>query len=157
MKVTRKQFLSTVATGVMGAALRPSRLLAETTKRDYTPDMFSNAVGTTFRFVTPELTGTVDATLQRVDAKKGLPETNQFTLEFLTPRGELLVERSYTVYHDQLGELSIFLIPMRRDEQGHGMHRADFNILQPGYGADQNTRKPRTAPFRPPSPPPAPK
>ena len=150
MKFTRKQFLSTVATGFVGAAIPPVRLLAETPKADYTPELFTAYVGTTFHLVAPERAGIVDVVLQKVTQKKGMPETNQFSLEFLSPMGELVIERTYVVRHDQLGELSIFLIPIKRDEQGRGLHRADFNILQRGYGSDQNARKPRTAPFRTP-------
>lgn len=136
MKVTRKQFLSTVATGVLGAAIAPGRLLGESgqaVQSIYSPEMFAPYVGSTFRVTSAELGQAFDefdVTLQEVSRAAGGPETVQFSLEFTGPAGDAAASKTYVFRHPELGSLPMFVTPARKDAQARVVYRADFNILQ---------------------------
>jgi hypothetical protein len=148
MRVTRKEFLSSLAVGLAGAAWRPARLLAaspdETT---IPPNTFERNVGTTFQLIRSSGMSPIDFVLQSVDRMPDSPGTVQFSLTFLAPGGENLPEKTYSFEHAELGSLAIFVSKVRTDPNGQTWYRADFNLLQPD-AAPQKRRKTVTLPGR---------
>jgi hypothetical protein len=49
---------------------------------------------------------------------KGAASREQFSLHFRGPHMPALPQRTYSLEHDQLGTLDIFLVPIRRDASG---------------------------------------
>lgn len=145
MKVTRKQFLSTLATGLASAAvLKPARLLGEEPGRGLSPDTFLPFLNTTFRVIRPRGGGPVDVVLKNVTRKEGSKETSQFSLEFAAPGGEILEERApFRFEHPALGVMLLFVVRTKTDPVGQTWYRADFNLLLSKDTA-QNNRKTRT-------------
>ncbi len=132
MKITRKKFLFTVVTGVVGAAVRP---LSAATKAvgamgSITPVRnFAQYVGRTFHVQTADSRGSIDVVLEAYDEKPSSNGTHQFSLTFVAPGGERLAEGTYTVEQEKMGRFPLFVIPTRRDGQGRTFYRADFNLL----------------------------
>ena len=147
MRVTRKEFLSSLAIGLAGTAWRPGRLLAaspdETT---ISPNTFERTVGTTYHLIRQSGMSPIDFVLQGVEQ---MPESDtvQFSLSFMAPGGENVPEKTYSFDHAQLGSLEIFVTKVRTDPSGQTWYRADFNLLQAG-GAPQKRRKTVTLPGR---------
>jgi len=135
--LTRKQFLTSVAAGLAGAAL-PSRLLqAATTPRAAVNtvtaartvlDMFSGSVGTTF-LAHPAGREAVPLTLLEVEKLRSSNGTTQFSLRFAASDGSSLPEGMLDVDHSALGSFQIFLVPTGSDAKGQSLFRADFNLL----------------------------
>ncbi len=154
MRVTRKEFLSTLATGLAGAVLRPARLLAAPLtvaprgtppENGLSPETFQQYVGTTFRVYRPSGGVPVEVLLKEVVRKPDSNGTVQFSLTFVAPLGDTLAEKALRFEHSDMGTLSIFVIKTRVDQQGQAWYRADFNLLQ---DKAQNNRKTRTLPGR---------
>lgn len=151
-RVTRKQFLSTLAAGLAGTVLRPTRLLAApltvpprgtAPENGLLPEAFQKYVGTSFRVFRPSGGDPVEVLLQEVVRKPDSNGTVQYSLTFVAPRGDTLAEQALRFEHSELGTLSILVVKTRVDQQGQAWYRADFNLLQP-----QNNRKTRTLPGR---------
>lgn len=149
-RVTRKQFLSTLAAGFAGAVLRPARALAAPltlaprgSEGGLLPEAFQKHVGTTFRVFRPS-GGSVEVVLTEVVRKPDSNGTVQYSLTFVAPSGETIAEQAQRFEHADLGTLSILVVKTRVDPQGQAWYRADFNLLQ----EPQNTRKTRTLPVR---------
>lgn len=129
MKVTRKHFLSAVASAAVGAALSPARLFAaEPRQKVVLSNRFERAIGSSFRIKASQ-GDTVEVRLERVETRRSDASTSQFSLEFVAPAGERLQEKAYTFEHDRLGELPIFITQTRQDAAGGIWYRADFNLL----------------------------
>jgi hypothetical protein len=135
MKTTRKQFVTTVATGLAAAALNPSRLLGAATGAD-APDAreFKDLVGETFRFRGPDAREPVDVVLAEYVDAPPQAGTVQFTLKLAAPGGENLREGTYSVDHPRTGTFAMFVIPTGRDAKGQTLYRADFNLLLKATG-----------------------
>lgn len=148
-RVTRKQFLSTLAAGFAGAVLRPARVLAAPItlaprgSEGLLPEAFQKYVGTTFRVFRPS-GGSVEVILKEVVRKPDSNGTVQYSLTFVAPSGETIAEQAQRFEHTDLGTLSILVVKTRVDPQGQAWYRADFNLIQ----ESQNTRKTRTLPGR---------
>lgn len=145
MKVTRKEFLSSLAVGLAGAALRPAQMLAQSADETISPGTFQRSVGTTFRLTRPSASP-VDMILKEVVELPDSKDTVQFSLSFLAPGGENLPEKTYSFEHAQLGSLRIFVTKVRVDPNGQTWYRADYNLLQ--TGALQKRRRTVTVPGR---------
>ena len=152
MRVTRKEFLSTLAAGLAGAALRPSRMLAASPGDTIALETFQKYIGTTFRVIRPSGADPVAVVLQDIVHQKDAPGSVQFSLSFVARGGENLDEKTYSFVHPDMGTVPIFVTKVRVDPQGQAWYRADYNLLQ-GKAAAQNNRKTRTVPSRPPSSP----
>jgi hypothetical protein len=152
MRVTRKEFLSTLAAGLAGAVLRPARLLAASPSDTISLETFQRYVGTSFRVIRPAGANPVNVILQEVIHGKDSKETVQFSLSFVAPGGETLAEGSFRFEHADMGAIPIFVTKVRTDPQGQTWYRADYNLLQSKAGV-QNNRNTRTVPGRPPSSP----
>src|SRR5262245_7707513 len=146
MRVTRKEFLSSLAVGLAGAALRPAQMLAQSADETISPGTFQRSVGTTFRLTRPSASP-VDMILKEVVELPDSKDTVQFSLSFLAPGGENLPEKTYSFEHPELGSLRIFVTKVRTDPDGQTWYRADFNLLQAG-GTPQKRRKTVTLPGR---------
>lgn len=149
-RVTRKQFLSTLAAGLAGAVLRPAQMLGAPitlaprgSEGGLLPEDFEKYVGTTFRAVRPS-GGNVEVILKEVVRKPNSNGTVQYSLTFVAPSGETIAQEAQRFEHADLGTLSILVVKTRVDPQGQAWYRADFNLLQ----ESQNTRKTRTLPAR---------
>jgi uncharacterized protein DUF6916 len=134
--LTRKQFLTSVATGLAGAAL-PGALLKAATNPRATPetvaasttrDRFTSAVGTAF-LAHPAGRDPVALTLLAVDKLKSSSGTIQFSLRFAAPGGESLPEGTHDIEHATLGSLQMFLVATGSDGKGQTLFRADFNLI----------------------------
>ena len=150
MRVTRKEFLSTLVAGLAGAALRPARLLAAPLTDTISFETFQKYIGTTFRVIRPSGADPVAVVLQGIAHQKDSPESVQFSLSFVARGGENLEEKTYQFEHPEMGVVPIFVTKVRVDPQGQAWYRADYNLLQ-GKAAAQNNRKTSTVPARPPS------
>jgi hypothetical protein len=135
--LTRKQFLTSVAAGLAGAALPSPLLKAATTPRAAINtvtasktilDMFSGSVGTTF-LAHPAGREAVALTLLDVEKVKSSDGTTQFSLRFMASGGSTLPEGILDVEHSALGSFQIFLVPAGSDGKGQPIFRADFNLL----------------------------
>jgi hypothetical protein len=145
MRVTRKEFLSSLAVGLAGAVLRPAQMLAQSADEAISPGTFQRAVGTTFRLTRPSASS-VDMVLKEVVLLPDSKDTVQFSLSLLAPGGENLPDKTYSFEHPQLGSLAIFVTKTRTDPDGQTWYRADYNLLQ--TGASQKRRKTVTLPGR---------
>jgi hypothetical protein len=128
MKLTRKQFLSRVTTGLVGTALGSSILKATVPKRPLAAAGFENQVGTSFQIRADgrDLTKLI---LNRFENKPSSKGTTQFSLQFAAPAGASLEEGTYDVKHAALGNFRMFVVPLPADAQGRTSYRADFNLL----------------------------
>ncbi len=128
MKTTRSQFLTTLATGVAAAALRPSALLGAGPDK---PDgrTFKSLVGEVFQFQNAWRNESVNLVLTACTEAPPRPGTSQFTLTFVALNGERLREGTYTVDQPLVGTFPVFVIPTGLDEKGQAFYRADFNLL----------------------------
>ena len=148
MRVTRKEFLSSLAVGLAGAAWRPARLLAASPEETrIPPDAFERSVGTTFRLVRTSGLSAIDFVLQSVDRMPDSNGTVQFSLSFLAAGGENLPEKTYSFEHTELGSLAMFVTKVKTDPNGQTWYRADFNLLGTD-AAPQKRRKTVTLPGR---------
>lgn len=129
MKTTRKQFLSTLATGLAVAATRPLSALTIPSGPVPVAQGFRGFVGRTFHVTTADGRGAIDVVLEAYDERPTTDGTRQFSLTFVAPGGERLAEGSYTVEQSQMGRFSLFVIPTRRDGRGRAFYRSDFNLL----------------------------
>jgi hypothetical protein len=129
MKLTRKEFLSGLALGMAGAALRPMSALGAAAENALEPHQFKALVGKTFRVSTADSRGSIDVVLDGYSELPASAKAHQFSLTFVAPGGEQLKEGTYAVEQGQMGRFQIFVVPTRRDGQGRTFYRADFNLL----------------------------
>ena len=59
------------------------------------------------------------------------PQQEVFSLLFKGPPDQLLPQQMYSLVHEQLGALDIFLVPIRQDAEGI-YYEAVFNRFIPG-------------------------
>lgn len=92
---------------------------------------FSEQLGTIFRVETSS-SSLVELKLVEVQgASNGLPEVagqERFALYFTGSNEQFLQQRSYSLRHQELGDLEIFLVPIAQDENGF-RYEAVFNRL----------------------------
>ena len=91
----------------------------------FTIDMFSGHVGTKFLMHCGE-SQTAELELQSVRDVGSSARQQQFSLVFLGPENAPLAQGIYRVGHDALGELSLFLVPIGKDNSGVS-YEAVFN------------------------------
>jgi len=134
---TRKQFLTSVAAGLAGAALPSPLVKAATNPRAAVSaltdsktilDTYSGTVGTTF-LAHPAGREAVALTLLAVEKVRSSSGTTQFSLRFAAPGGESLPEGTHDVEHATLGSFQLFLVPTGSDGNGQTLFRADFNLI----------------------------
>jgi len=123
MKLTRKQFLGTIATGLVGTAL-PGVLKGASAKKSPSSADFQGLVGNSFQFRSAKGNSS-QLVLHQFENKASSKGTSQFSLSFTGSSGPRLAEGIYDVQHSSLGTFQMFIIPTGSD----GSYRADFNLL----------------------------
>jgi hypothetical protein len=127
VKLTRQQFLTSVATSLAAAAL-PSRVLKAISRPQPPSTNFQGQVGTAFQL--RSATGAVSQiVLNRFDNKAPSNGTTQFSLAFAGSSDVPLAEDTYDVQHAVLGNFKMFIIPTGSGGQDTNSYRADFNLL----------------------------
>jgi len=129
MKVTRKGFISSVATAVVATMAAPSskafaRVLSPSNSASDV-NAFSSHVGSAFEFAGPEgARGSL--VLQDLVKYPTGAHTEEFSLLFAKSGSGTLPEGSYRVRHTALGSMNLFLVPGGKK----AALRADFNLLR---------------------------
>lgn len=128
MKVTRKGFISSVATAVaatMTASAGPAVAGLLTPSSSAKIDTFLNHVGSTFSVAGPAgaRTAVVLHSIEKVPSGR---RTDQFSLFFASASGDFLPEGLYRVRHSTLGAFDLFLVPGGKK----AALRADFSLLK---------------------------
>jgi hypothetical protein len=136
MKLTRSQFVTTVAGALAGATLRPGDLFARPVDPPK-PYPLHALVGRTFRFDPADGREPIDLTLDAIVEGKASNGTRQFSLMFVAPGGESLREGTYAAEQGQKGRFQIFVVPTGRDGEGRSWFRADFNLLETTVPAER--------------------
>lgn len=88
---------------------------------------FEKNLATAFR-IAPDSREPMELTLSQVSELRTSPGQENFSIVFRGPADRLLSQGTYTLAHDRLGELDIFIVPVARDEQGIS-YEAVFNRL----------------------------
>ena len=88
---------------------------------------FARHVNTTFRLRVNE-TETVEAQLVGVSELLLSPRQERFAIVFRAPNEPFLGQGQRSIEHDQMGDFSLFLVPIGQDERGTD-YEAVFNRL----------------------------
>jgi len=138
MKLTRSEFLSSVAAAAVTAAVTPGALAAGAKKAvPATGAGFGPFLNTSF-WVDRTRGWAQELVLTAVTPRASAPGTEQFTLLFLAPDG-IVPEGTWRVEHRTLGELELFLVPAGETPAGR-LYRADFNLLRDAAPQRRPTR-----------------
>ena len=93
-----------------------------------THEAFNQQAGSKFKVQVDENTG-VDLELTDVSELKLYPHQEEFALVFRGPAEAFLNQGVRLFTHDQMGQFELFIVPIRRDEQGY-YYEAVFNRLR---------------------------
>jgi hypothetical protein len=89
------------------------------------PSTFSECLNTKFRLHQESST----TELELIEVTDGsTPKQVRFAVLFRGPQEPFLVQKIYNVEHDQLGAFDLFIVPIKRDEDGL-YYEAVFNRL----------------------------
>jgi len=90
-------------------------------------ETFAAQVNTPFRLKPAETSG---VELRLVEANDfSTPRQEMFSLQFRGPREPFLPQGIYSMEHDQLGPLDMFIVPIGRDESGY-RYEAIYNRVR---------------------------
>ena len=92
-----------------------------------TRETFTGNLNTRFRVV-PEGADAVEAELVEVKPGRSTPRQEQFSLLFRGPQDVPLQQGMFRLEHDKMGAFDLFMVPVRKDEQGF-YYEAVFNRL----------------------------
>lgn len=76
----------------------------------------------------------VELELTEVSELKLYPQQEQFAIEFRGPLDIFLEQGTWSFSHKEMGQFELFLVPIRRDEQGF-YYEAIFNRIRGGSTA----------------------
>lgn len=93
-----------------------------------THEEFSKNANTKFHVHVDENTH-VELDLIAVSELKLYPQQEEFTLEFRGPLNAFLDQGVRNFSHEQMGEFELFIVPIKRDEQGF-YYEAIFNRIR---------------------------
>ena len=93
-------------------------------------ETFSKYLNTKFR-VTHGESLAVETELSRVSELQLSPDQERFAIVFRGPGQPILPQGSYGFEHDEMGEFTLFIVPMRQDDEGIS-YEAVFNRLRKG-------------------------
>jgi hypothetical protein len=128
MKLTRSEFLSSVAAAAVAAAVAPGAAAAGAKQAPAdTADGFERFLQSSF-WVDRTPGWSQELVLTAVNRRPSAPGSEQFTLVFRAPDGSV-PEGTWRVEHRALGELRLFLVPAGETPAGR-LFRADFNLLR---------------------------
>ena len=88
---------------------------------------FLENLQSTFR-LTVDASDCVELTLVEVSERKLAKRQEIFSIEFLCRSTGVMPQRIYHVEHEHMGQFDLFLVPVRKDEQGV-YYEAVFNRL----------------------------
>lgn len=88
---------------------------------------FSPHLNTKFRVRANEQS-VVETELITAEDMGSTPRQERFSLVFRGPHEQFLAQGTYTVEHDEMGTLGLFLVPIARDDDGF-QYEAVFNRL----------------------------
>jgi len=91
-------------------------------------EVFSKHLGTRFS-IAVDGSGSIDAELSKVTELHLSPHQERFSVVFRGPRDQVLSQGTYNFTHQQMGEFSLFIVPMRQDDEGM-FYEAVFNRLR---------------------------
>ena len=89
---------------------------------------FKGAVGSTFQVSRGEVDG-FDLVLESVEEHVSSDVQENFSLKFRTDPDAAPMQNTYRLKHDRLGEMDIFLVPIKRNAEGL-YYEAVFNLLK---------------------------
>jgi hypothetical protein len=94
-----------------------------------TPATFEPHVGTEFAVRLDDGTAvrTVLRTVERHAPRSHGDRTEPFSLTFVGPSGIALPQATYSIDHEHMGVLDIFLVPIGPDKGGQQQYEAVFN------------------------------
>jgi len=90
-------------------------------------EALAESVNTTFRVVT-EGAPPMEVVLVEFKPGKSIPTQEQFALIFRAPLEAPAQQGMFRMEHDAIGEFDLFLVPVRKDQQGL-YYEAVFNRL----------------------------
>ena len=93
-----------------------------------THEAFTQHAGSKFQVQVDENTG-VDLELTDVSELKLYPHQEEFAIVFRGPSDAFLNQGVRLFTHDQMGQFELFIVPIRRDEQGF-YYEAVFNRIR---------------------------
>ena len=88
---------------------------------------FAENLNTKF-LLRPDEQNVIELELTKIRDIKGEPGYEQFSLLFTGPGNIYLPQRIYPLEHERMGAMSLFLVPIGRDENGF-IYEAVFNRL----------------------------
>lgn len=91
--------------------------------------IFCEQLHTAFQVSAPELAEPVELTLLKAVDKGSNPHQEQFSLFFQGPIEPFLPQQTYHFTHGELGELSLFMVPIGKDQAG-SQYQVVFNRLR---------------------------
>ena len=138
MKLTRSEFLSSVAAAAVSASVAPGAFgaPAKVVPVD-AADAFEPHLNSSF-WVDRTPGWSQELVLTSVTRRPSTPGTEQFTLLFVAPDGSV-PEGTWRVEHRALGELRLFLVPAGETRTGR-LFRADFNLRRDAAPQRRPTR-----------------
>lgn len=95
---------------------------------DLTHEEFSQQANTKFQVPVDENT-TVELDLIEVSELKVYPQQEEFTLTFRGPLNAFLDQGVRPLKHDQMGEIELFIVPIKQDAEGF-YYEAVFNRIR---------------------------
>ena len=95
-----------------------------------THDEFSKNLNTKFQVQIDE-NSPVELELIKVSELKVYPQQEEFAIEFRGPLDLFLNQGIFIFKHEQIGEFEIFIVPIRKDDQGF-KYEAVFNRVRNG-------------------------
>jgi hypothetical protein len=93
-------------------------------------EVFSKHLGTKFSISVDGLSS-IEAELSKVTELHLSPQQERFSVVFRGPRESFLSQGTYNFTHPQMGEFSLFIVPMGQDDEGT-FYEAVFNRLRKG-------------------------
>ena len=95
---------------------------------ELTRDMFARQLNSQFR-VERQDAGAVTLDLVEASEVRSASSTETFSIVFRGPTGAFLPQAIYQFHHDAIGAFELFIVPIRRDDQGF-YYEAVFNRMR---------------------------
>ena len=96
--------------------------------QDVTADTFSEVLNTRFRLTLAE-SDVLELELTKVEDLGTSAKQERFSLIFRGPTDRALWQGTYSLEHDKLGTLDLFIVPIGREDEGM-VYEAAFNRLK---------------------------
>ena len=103
-----------------------------------TKEDFKGVIGSTFRALMAD-GGHFDLVLEGVEEHVSSDVQENFSLKFRTVPDNAPMQNTYRLEHSELGEMDIFLVPIKRDAEGL-VYEAVFNLLKEVSNEDHTSK-----------------